>query len=669
MGGLAMAFYLHARCLEAWEGSTEWSLIAKVVNAVDHLAESLATGDDEEHRSIGLILGHVRSIKYAMQVEVGLNCSCPVALQDRANAVVRAAEATLAALSQPLASPTTDNANAFIRTVAATDRVYFSMVRETGAAVEAAIRGQPAAKERLLSAIRAIGVAERSEELRADVYRSELRSHRLTLEELLRVLDAPQLRVEAGTVFYTYPFSVLGLDSHPATKTISSRLEGHRSDILQWALHGLSPIDIRPLDINQGLTDLWRSADPRRQYRGLRIFLPPILIRTNDGLLLKGDVEARLSDLGNHFLRVRVPIVEGHPHFVYQALRRGSEEMGEEEVLSDKAAKPWGQIYEYAHDMISAISDRLRRLPTRGQRNSESAPTGELLYGPHHAVLSVKDLAVVENGKTRMALGTDLLNPDLFGARLFWHPVPGPAACLEEWLRYPESDRQNLVRESGFRGDLVLQTSNTTVIAMPQKPSFLITAFEEGAEFTASLRALLANWQRLVTESTFQAKEQIVAARESSENIERSRARLEHEQYELQDIKLHVQSQLALLKSPALCKTARNREYLDRLWIAAGLDKEEADLQSGIEEAQALYERYVAVVGTLAARRDEQMRGMINGLLSVIGITGLADFFGLLNDGWGFGPVPTTLELVFIVALLLVPTSLYFRHRKSRKAS
>ena len=100
-----------------------------------------------------------------------------------------------------------------------------------------------------------------------------------------------------------------------------------------------------------------------------------------------------------------------------------------------------------------------------------------------------------------------------------WHPVPGPAACLEEWLRYPESDRQNLVRESGFRGDLVLQTSNTTVIAMPQKPSFLITAFEEGAEFTASLRALLANWQRLVTESTFQAKEQIVAARESSENI------------------------------------------------------------------------------------------------------------------------------------------------------
>ena len=93
------------------------------------------------------------------------------------------------------------------------------------------------------------------------------------------------------------------------------------------------------------LRTFWRSADPRRQYRGLRIFLPPILIRTNDGLLLKGDVEARLSDLGNHFLRVRVPIVEGHPHFVYQALRRGSEEMGEEEVLSDKAAKPWGQIY------------------------------------------------------------------------------------------------------------------------------------------------------------------------------------------------------------------------------------------------------------------------------------------------------------------------------------
>ena len=266
-----------------------------------------------------------------------------------------------------------------------------------------------------------------------------------------------------------------------------------------------------------------------------------------------------------------------------------------------------------------------------------------------------------------MALGNDLLNPDLFGARLL-DPVPGPAACLEEWLRYPESDRQNLVRESGFRGDLVLQTSNTTVIAMPQKPSFLITAFEEGAEFTASLRALLANWQRLVTESTFQAKEQLSQPGRvvrTSEIQGETRARTVRAAG-------HQTTCSVATRPPEVPGTMQDgtQSRVPRLAVdRRGLDKEEADLQSGIEEAQALYERYVAVVGTLAARRDEQMRGMINGLLSVIGITGLADFFGLMNDGWGFGPVPTTLELVFIVALLLVPTSLYFRHRKSRKAS
>lgn len=137
---------------------------------------------------------------------------------------------------------------------------------------------------------------------------------------------------------------------------------------------------------------------------------------------------------------------------------------------------------------------------------------------------------------------------------------------------------------------------------------------------------------------------------------------LQKGQEALHDIKSHVQSQLGHLKSPAFCKTSNNREYLDRLWLAATLDKDEAALQSGIQDAQAVYERYMSKAAVLEAEREQRGREMINGLVTVVGITGLADFFALLNNGLhvsDFGPIAFEVGAIAILAILVFVCTLW----------
>jgi hypothetical protein len=119
-----------------------------------------------------------------------------------------------------------------------------------------------------------------------------------------------------------------------------------------------------------------------------------------------------------------------------------------------------------------------------------------VVHGAHHVVLSIRKMATLSNGTRKAAVGTDLLRDDILGVSLFWQPVATAAATLEEWVRYPAPSSQNVLEDRGFRGDLVLQRTNTTIIALPGKPSFLVANYEEGAEFVATLRPLLENCMR-----------------------------------------------------------------------------------------------------------------------------------------------------------------------------
>jgi transposase-like protein len=249
------------------------------------------------------------------------------------------------------------------------------------------------------------------------------------------------------------------------------------------------------------------------------------------------------------------------------------------------------------------------------------------------------------------------------GVSLFWQPVATAAATLEEWVRYPAPSSQNVLEDRGFRGDLVLQTTNTTIIALPGKPSFLVANYEEGAESVATLRPLLENWRRQVLESVAKASDALESIdkrvcgsqRPNGRYLQSVRTELEQEQVDLRKRKSEVTAELALLKSPTLVDTAIQREYLDRLWCAAGLDKEEADLTASIQQAQDLYDTSVAVAAGLETRSQDRWSGRLNAAVSFVGITGLADFFSLMNDAASGDQKWVVIgEIAFIIFLLIV---------------
>ena len=648
-GGLvAMACYVHGRCLEAWEASTSWALIGSVVEATAGVAERLAGTDGPEADAARLVLAHTRSLTDAMAVEAGMNCSCPIAMRRHAVRVVDVARATQAALAT--SRSLTPRLRDYLATVAATDRTYFTAIGHMASAVESALEERESAAVDLAAAAAELAAAECSPDLDDDVYRSELKAHRRALDALGARLGTPRLNVDQGSVTYIYPFSVPHPDApseqpDPVTTWVDGAGE---PAVTGWTLCGMHPTAVRPLAVSQGLTEFWQGADRRHRYGGVSLFLPPVTVVTNDGQTLDGEVELRLSDLGNHYLRVAVELSGGHPHDLNQALRRSSPQMGYEEVTSEGADRSWRTLHDYAWDVIEEFQ---LLAPGAAVEPAGDAEVSDEVR-PYHVVVSVRALSVVEDGASRSVPGTELTNGDLTGARLFWHPVANSAATLEEWLRYPEPELENLVRDQGTCGDLVLQTSNTTIVAMPDTPSFRVTMFEEAAEFVASLGALLTSWRRLVERSVDDGRRCLDGVSDD-EGVDAA-ARLQLGQETLHTIKSDVQSRLARLKSPAFCKTATGREYLDRLWLAAGLDKDEAALESGIRDAQAVYERYVSRAAALATGRQQRQRNTINGLVTVVGLAGLADLFGLLNDGFDWSVRATGLELVIIAIVVAV---------------
>jgi len=157
-----------------------------------------------------------------MEVESGLNCSCPVTMGDGAERVIKVVTPLLAEsgtssssdaeevltrakslLERGLGPPV--DCSAFVRQRAAIDIVYFSSIGTvSGTVFDHYVYAQASAYSQISDAIEDLKTNETL--LKGDVYQSELRSHRLGLESLREAW--PRLHVDKANVIYCYPFAV-----------------------------------------------------------------------------------------------------------------------------------------------------------------------------------------------------------------------------------------------------------------------------------------------------------------------------------------------------------------------------------------------------------------------------------------------------------------------------
>jgi hypothetical protein len=271
-----------------------------------------------------------------------------------------------------------------------------------------------------------------------------------------------------------------------------------------------------------------------------------------------------------------------------------------------------------------------------------------------HATLEVRRISARQSdGRYAEAGPADLLKA---ASPLLLNPVRANATALEEWVRGPRSQLDNIVGDEGLEGDVVVRTANTTVLVMPFTPNWSMLAHEEMVEFAASLPVLFLLWRRELEDVELGPD---LDAMEESNLVERGLKLLDHAR--------SVRHQLGVLHSPELIETSSHCGFLDRLYRAAGLPRLEEQLVTTINEVEAAHREVRAHLDRReAARRendsirDEKHRRRVELILAVLSGFSIAEFLGFLNGVVFAGrqPHPTVwvpeLAVLALVGVLII---------------
>jgi hypothetical protein len=258
------------------------------------------------------------------------------------------------------------------------------------------------------------------------------------------------------------------------------------------------------------------------------------------------------------------------------------------------------------------------------------------------------------------------------GASLLFHPVGDLATSLEEWVRYPTPEVENLMHGTGRVGDLVMRTPDTTVLYLPTSPEWLCGEYEEMIEFVASLPPLLMAWERRIRERGAELERALADLREPSADPSEKLGDIHRGEARLHELQAEIRRELADLHSPRLVDGRITRAFLDRLWEAADLPALEAGLERQLAISSALQERLAAMASGIAEdnrrkadERQQRLQRFVEAGLGLIAATSLAGLFDWLNGGFEVQERGLVwLEVGLLVGAAIALSAIIFRSQK-----
>ncbi|MFD0785200.1 hypothetical protein ACFQZ8_14940, partial [Micromonospora azadirachtae] len=489
-------------------------------------------------------------------------------------------------------------------------------------------------------AIRALREAEES--LPDGIDRSEMRAHRYALEALAASGEQPWLQVEHGQVVYLYPFGLYedvaadGTSAGTPPSAVSlpkDLIDTARRAAYDWTLAGCSVNEHPQAKVSEDLSlcDIWKGDDPLdRQFRGMTITLPDLELTDVDRPDAEPQaltVELRLSELGNHCLRIGLQLSGATPPQVYAAMVRVAPECGNLTALgtplrmveSGPAAPQWRRLSDFANQVIFDLAGQLARTMDRQVRCSARP-------GMYHVLLSVDRASIVSPSTGTVEpvrTAAELLSA--FGAQPLCNPVRDGMGAVAEWLRYPvDAARLPVVDVPGFAGDLLMRSCNTTLMMAPGTPSYQMRSLAETAEFVASLEGMFAGWQDQLAGYHQAVLEQLA---EMTARLDRSRAepdeaaissaghhrdvegltelqgRLEAQQLRMHAFVMSSRTVLMFLTAPSLVTSPAIRVTIDRLLVAARFGELRAEFEDMVDKVLA--DRAGALVEASMRRQQE----------------------------------------------------------------
>ncbi|RKR90326.1 hypothetical protein BDK92_4696 [Micromonospora pisi] len=633
-----LLFYLKYQCDQAWEVAWDVDLILAVLqHARRYGADLVAAGQLADPEPTRLALDQLAVLVSEMGT---LNAASCASLAEWA----RLAAETAALAGRVADAAETADASASAAYVAVDtreDETYYLAVSRAALAVHDhfAYGGSD-----LDGAVRTLRLAEES--FPDACSRSELRSHRYNLEVLAEAAEQPWIRLEHAKVVYLYPFGLYQesragrADPGPdvATRdgaTFAERLVAvARRTAQQWTVAGWSVADHPQAVVEQDLLldDTWKGDDPLgRQYRGMAVRLPDLEFADVDRVNVEPvllQVELRLSELGNHYLRVECQLSGATPPQVYAAMTRAAPEFGDlvqlgtplQPAVDARPTQLWSRLSDFAVDVVRDVTGQLAEHSGLAVRRSGRP-------GMYHVMLSVERGSLVSPvGGEPVPVAIALDAATAVGAQTLVHPVRNGISSLAEWLRYPvEIDTLPKVDAPGFIGDLLLRTCNTTLMVLPGTPDYGVNMVLEAAEFVATLEGMFAGWQDQIADHYDQVMVQLAAMIERLERHDAApdptgvdpaeyervtrelgemQARLEAQQLRLHQFVMASRLSLMFVTAPSLVMSPVARSTIDQLLVAAKFDALRSDFEGMIDNV--LGDRIGALVDASVRRQRER---------------------------------------------------------------
>jgi F0F1-type ATP synthase assembly protein I len=240
-----------------------------------------------------------------------------------------------------------------------------------------------------------------------------------------------------------------------------------------------------------------------------------------------------------------------------------------------------------------------------------------------------------------------------------------------------------LLEGQAYAGDLVVRTENTTFAYMPGSPEWLIDEYEDMIEFVASVPPLLTLLENRMRELDGRISDNVL--RDLGQRIREGEdplRELEDHETEIRILESTIRRQLAVLHSPELVRTRAQRQFLNRLWEAAGLPAVERDLEQRLDRLAERQQRIATLVSAIdqrirrqqrdaaeKAERKQQERAKrierpVKIVGGVLGVAALAEVLSWLNDVYDVGgPAWAWGEAALLVAIAGLALVLYASNR------
>jgi hypothetical protein len=353
---------------------------------------------------------------------------------------------------------------------------------------------------------------------------------------------------------------------------------------------------------------------------------------------------------------MELPLTDAGPQDLYAAHFRAAPEAADLAELGTPIRRPgaapdagWGRLSALAADICADLCGQLaEHAGVQGVAVSTRGGTYHVLTRVHEAVVLP---AAGDRPAERVTTADGLLGS--VGGSLLSHPVRHGVSAVAEWVRYRATDGVRIAAP-GLVEDLVVRTSNTTTIAGPRSPSYMVDALQEAAEFVATLDGLFIGWQVELAGHYYRISrtmEQLsgeIARRPDigdwdSTYLDETQQRLEAAQHAMQRFVMDARLRLMFITAPSLVTSPVLRGAVDHLLEAAGFPQARADFVATVDDvvgdrAWTLIDASVRRRQELAeeARRTAEARNRrrMDILLAAVAAIGVSGLLSIVQSGY-----------------------------------